>query len=267
MTLLNTPRIDSSLPIEPEWYAFRREQRSAALRFTDLRQMVERHVLRKEDLIWRPGWDQWVSAQEIPGLFPGHEQTSARSYDAKTLPVGGHAAAKKTEKRTLKERARDETKTFLLMFIYLWLIFGMFALHESVVLEKQGVDYQSHGFAFINALVLGKVMLLAEGLHLGRRFETKAPYYTILMKSVLFALAFLCFHVLEHVAIGLWNGEVVSDSIPSIGAGGLAGAVIVSAIMAIALIPYFAFKEIEKLTGDNELLAQIFGRKSRLARN
>jgi hypothetical protein len=65
----------------------------------------------------------------------------------------------------------------------------------------------------------------------------------------------------------LWNGEVVSDSIPNIGAGGLTGAVIVSAIMAIALIPYFAFKEIEKLTGDNELLAQIFGRKSRLARN
>jgi hypothetical protein len=87
------------------------------------------------------------------------------------------------------------------------------------------------------------------------------------MKSVLFALAFLCFHILEHVGIGLWKGEIVSESIPSIGAGGLTGAVIVSAIMAIALIPYFAFKEIETLTGDHELLAQIFGRKSRPARN
>jgi hypothetical protein len=183
------------------------------------------------------------------------------------LPAGGHAAAKNKEKRSLKERAREETQTFLLMFVYLWLIFGMFALHESVVLGKQGVDYQSHGFAFINALVLGKVMLLAEGLHLGRRFETTVPYYTILMKSVLFALAFLCFHVLEHVAIGLWKGEVVSESLPSIGAGGLMGAVIVSAIMAIALIPYFAFKEIEKLTGDSELLAQIFGRKLRPTRD
>jgi hypothetical protein len=269
MTHLNTHGIDPPPLDEPVWYAFRSERRSGALRLNDLRRMVEQDVLRKDDLIWRPGWEQWISAQDVPDLFPERGQPPARPVNSKHLklvPAGGNVLGTKKEKRTLKEKALDETKTFFLMFIYLWTIFGMLTLLKSVVMEKQGLDYQLHGLALINALVLGKVMLLAEGLHLGRRFENRAPYHAILMKSVLFVLAFLCFHVLEHVAIGFWKGEAIWDSIPS-GAVHLKETMIISFIVALALVPYFAFKEIEMLTGETELLAAILGQKPRPASN
>jgi len=93
------------------------------------------------------------------------------------------------------------------MFFYLWVVFGLFAVHESIVLSQHQINYQFHGFAFINALIFAKVMLAAEDLRLGHRLNDQPLIYTILFKSFLFALVLIAFHVVEHVLIGVWNGS------------------------------------------------------------
>ena len=251
---------------ELDWYAFRSEQRSVALSFTDLHQMVEIDVLRKDDWIWRPGWEQWIIARDVPGLFPvprTSQEPTVAAQQPNTMPAGGANHTKGAGKQTLKSRAWDETKTFFLMFIYLAVIFGMFTLYKSVVLEQQGLDFKFHGFAIINAFVMAKVMLVAEGLRLGRRFEAVAPYVSILIKAVLFALTFLCFHILEHVAVGIWNGKAAWDSVPQFGAGGLKGDAIIAFVLALALLPYFAFKELERLTGERGIGALAWTKATR----
>jgi hypothetical protein len=50
-------------------------------------------------------------------------------------------------------------------------MFGVFALHESVVSAKNHIDYHFYGFAVINALILGKVMLVAIDLHFADWFK------------------------------------------------------------------------------------------------
>jgi len=56
----------------------------------------------------------------------------------------------------LKQRVFDEVIKFLAIVFYLWVMFGVFALHESVVSAKNHIDYHFYGFAVINALILGK---------------------------------------------------------------------------------------------------------------
>ena len=68
-------------------------------------------------------------------------------------------------KRDLKQRVFDEVIKFLKIAVYLWVMFGVFALHESVVSAKDHINYHFYGFALVNALILGKVMLVAEDLH------------------------------------------------------------------------------------------------------
>ena len=53
------------------------------------------------------------------------------------------------------------------MFLYLWVLFGLFVLNGTIILHQHGISFSSQGFAVISALVLAKVMLVAEDLKLG----------------------------------------------------------------------------------------------------
>jgi hypothetical protein len=74
--------------------------------------------------------------------------------------------------RDLKHRVLDEVINFLGIALYLWVTFGVFAIHEWVVSAKDHIDYHFYGFALVNALVLGKVMLVAEDLHFADWLKT-----------------------------------------------------------------------------------------------
>ena len=74
-----------------------------------------------------------------------------------------------------------------------------------------------------NALVLAKVMLVAKDLDLGRWLQRQRLIYPILHDSLLLTALFIVFHVVEHLVIGLVEGESFAASIPHIDGGGLAG--------------------------------------------
>jgi hypothetical protein len=49
--------------------------------------------------------------------------------------------------------------------------FALLVIHESVILAQEHQNYQAHGFAILNALILAKVLLIGEDLHLGAGSE------------------------------------------------------------------------------------------------
>src|SRR6185503_18905579 len=95
------------------------------------------------------------------------------------------------DRRSLKQRIVDEVVKFLIAAFYLWIMFGTLALHESVVSDKNYINYHFYGFA----LILGKVMLVAEDLHFADWFKDKPLIYPILCKAVAFSILFLIFDV------------------------------------------------------------------------
>ena len=158
----------------------------------------------------------------------------------------------------LKQRVFDEVIKFLAIAFYLWVMFGVFALHESVVSAKNHIEYHFYGFALINALILGKVMLVAEDFHFADWFKDRPLIYPILCRAVAFSILFLVFDVVEEVVVGVFRGKTIGESIPIIGGGTLSGVVFVGIILAVALIPFFAFREIGRVIGERELHSLMF---------
>jgi hypothetical protein len=115
--------------------------------------------------------------------------------------------------RHLKERASDEFKRFLVIFLYLWVVFGLLSIHKSFVLSQRHLDYGEHAFAFINAFVFAKVLLVAEEFNLGTRFRDKPLIYPVLHKCFLFTVVLIGCHVVEVAFVGLWHGHVLANSL------------------------------------------------------
>lgn len=183
---------------------------------------------------------------------PGMARGLARPHAQGGTPTHGR-------RRRLKERATEEMRRFVVLFLYLWLLFGMFVLNERIILKQHGIDFAAQGFAVFNALVLAKVMLVAENLDLGRWLARRPLIYPILHDALLFTLLFILFHVAEKVAIGLIHGQSVRSSVPAIGGGGLAGLLSVAVISFVALIPFFAFRNFSRALGPGRVNALLFG--------
>jgi hypothetical protein len=165
----------------------------------------------------------------------------------------------------LRERVLDEARRFTVMFLYLWVLFGLFVLNERIILDQKGIGFSAHGFALLNALVLAKVMLVTEDLNLGRWMRRRPLIYPILFESLLLTVMFICFHVVERLVVGLVERQTVAASIPAIGGGGLAGVVCVAVILFVALIPFFAFRNVSRELGPGQLNAMLFGTATKAA--
>ena len=125
-------------------------------------------------------------------------------------------------KPSLKAKALREFVRFATMFAYLWVMFLLLQLHQYVILAQRHIPFEQYGVGFINALVLAKVMLVADDLRLGEwRGRQRLPLiYPVLLRSALFALVFIVFDVIEKMLLGMVRGKSLGDSIESFGGGG-----------------------------------------------
>jgi hypothetical protein len=171
---------------------------------------------------------------------------------------GSLATASKSVKPGFKAWAARELREFLVMFLYLFVPIGLFVIHQAITLKERGINYQFSGVAMVNALILAKVMLIAEDMGLGTRWRSRPLIWPILDKSISFAVVFIIIHEAEEVIKGLIHGKGLTDSIPSVGGGGLIGLLAVGLNMAIALVPFFAYRELGRVMGQGKLEALLF---------
>lgn len=177
--------------------------------------------------------------------------------------TGGHKPIVNERKPTIKERALHEFKRFMVIFLYLWVLFGLFALNDSIILAEHHIDFKMQGFAVINAFMLAKVMLVAENLHLGQRFKDRPLVYPILYRSLIFTIILICFHIVERVLVGVVEGKTVYESFPEIGGGSLKGIISAATIVCVTLIPFFSFRELGRVIGERELKTLMLGRSAK----
>lgn len=154
-------------------------------------------------------------------------------------------------------RMLDEFRRMAAIFAYLWTVFGILVLHEWIVLSRHGIDHRFYGLAFVNAWILAKVMLVTEHLDVLPRWAGRPPIYRIVTRSAGLALILVAAYTLEEAAIGLVRGRSLTDSLPTIGGGGMRGYAAIGVIMAVALVPYFTFRELGRVLGREQLRALI----------
>ena len=106
-------------------------------------------------------------------------------------------------KPNLKDRALHEFARFATMFAYLWAMFLLFQIHQYVVLAQHHIPFTRFGVGLLNALVLAKVMLVADDLRLGEWRARRPLIYPVLLRSALFAIVFIVFDIVEKMLIGV----------------------------------------------------------------
>jgi len=164
--------------------------------------------------------------------------------------------------RSLPAKALEEFRRFLTLFLYLWVLFGVFVLNQGVVLREQGVDFAMQGLAVINALIFAKVMMVFEIFNPGGWLRKGPLIYPIVYETSLLTILFLVVHVLEKAIEGVVQGKAVVESLPSIGGGGLAGLLSASVIMFVALLPFFGLRNLSFALGAGRLRAMLLEARS-----
>lgn len=156
----------------------------------------------------------------------------------------------------------NEAKRLLVIFLYLWVIFGLFVLNERIILRQHGMAFTlKDGFAIINALALAKVMLVVEDLNLVRWIKHRPLIYPIVLESLILTIILLLFRIIEHYAVSSLEHRAVASNATAIGGGGFVGVICVAVIMFVALIPFIAFRHIGRELGPGRLNAMLFGTK------
>ena len=200
-------------------------------------------------------FDLWVAAGDVSSIFNVPVQFHNEPWRGQNINEQNEA---RDRKHAFKERAKDQLRNFTLMFFYLWIVFGLLAVHEALVLSQHQIAYRSHGLAIVNALIFAKVMLIAEDLKLGHRLNEKPLIYSILFKSFLFGITLICFHILEHVLIGIWNGMSVTAGLSEIGADKLGIIASGGIIATVTLVPFFILREIRRVMGGSKFWSLFF---------
>jgi hypothetical protein len=159
-------------------------------------------------------------------------------------------------KKSLKDRAVTELEKFAVISAYLWVLFALFGLHRQLV-QGHGVSLWQQGFAIINALVFGKVMLIGEAFELGKATSSQALAWVVVRKSLIFAFLLIAFHILEEAVRAWFQGLPVSDAVTSLG-GSLGGVVAYGAIFFVVLIPFYALQETGRVLGSAALWNLLF---------
>jgi GYF domain 2 len=252
------------------WYLARGDKQYGPLGNRELLLLAQRGELKQGDLLWRPGLSSWKPAREIADLVraaasaAGTDRTgAAASRLSKSTGAAPAAAAAREEpappKRSLKVRLLEELRKFFVIVAYLWLVFFVLFVHEWLVLAGHNIGFRFYGLATLNALVLGKIMLIAENMRFTKRFDNRPLIVPIAYKSIVFAVLLLVAYIAEEIGVGMFHGKTAAESFPVIGGGGPAALLCVTAIMAAALVPFFAFREIARVVGEAEFRVLMLG--------
>ena len=162
-------------------------------------------------------------------------------------------------KPSFKEKAKHEFINYAVISAYLAAFFCAIVTYTMLLLRKYDIsdDAMNYTFAIINALVIGKVILIGKIFNLGRSAEDRPLYQTVLLKSVFYGLLVFGFHLLEEFIKRLIHGEPAGTVWHNMNYEDLIGR---SILIFLSFIPLFAFIELRRLVGEEKLHALFFKR-------
>lgn len=160
----------------------------------------------------------------------------------------------------IRERSVLEFKRYALLVMYLALFLGSFTIYRRLVLRQYDITYLNYGYSLIEAMVLGKVIMVGEMFRLGEKHRDRPLAIPTLYKAVMFSLLVLGFAVVEDQIRGALRGETAIEILRDSFGKGIYEKLARALIIFVAFIPLFAFRELGRLMGAGKL-GKIFFRR------
>jgi hypothetical protein len=159
----------------------------------------------------------------------------------------------------LTEKLRHQLIEYAFNVVYLMLVFAAFTQYRRFLLAEYSIVYTNYWVGLFGALVLGKVVMIGSVFRLGRWLEDKPLIFPTIYKALLFCGFILVFRVVEYAIKGLLRGDglvaafyefFVQKGTDEVLANGL--------VVLVALIPFFAVKELGRVLGRERVAALFF---------
>jgi hypothetical protein len=163
------------------------------------------------------------------------------------------------EKPDYRERLTTELREFVMLASYLFICFSALAVFKAAILKAYGVSFAPWVFAAIKALVSAKFLLIGRMFGLGDGLAKKYPLIvSTLYRAFLMLLVLIVLTVIEEVVMGHLRGESAAGSLAGIGGGTLWQVIATTVIVLLVLIPWFAFRALGEVIGDETLVRLYF---------
>lgn len=83
--------------------------------------------------------------------------------------------------------------------IFFFVAFNVISITKALMLQEYGVDFSGFATASIGALLVGKVVLVADKLPLINKFPEKPLIYNVAWKTMIYIVAVFVVRYLEHM--------------------------------------------------------------------
>jgi hypothetical protein len=144
--------------------------------------------------------------------------------------------------------------------IFFLLGFHMLALTRSLMLREYRVHVASAAGATVGALLVAKVVLIADSLPVINRFPQKPLAYNVAWKTTIYLLAALVVHYLEHLVPLWWRlGDLGTANHQLLGEIVWPHFWVVQLWLVVLLFMYCAMRELIRAIGPSEVRRMFFG--------
>jgi hypothetical protein len=162
--------------------------------------------------------------------------------------------------KQLTEKLRHELIEYAFNVVYLTVVFVAFTQYRRFLLAEYSITYTNYWVGLLGALVLGKVIMIGSVFRLGRWLEDKPLIFPTIYKALLFCGFILVFRVVEYAIKGLLHGDGLAAAFFEYFAQkGIDEVLANLVVVLVALIPFFAVKELGRVLG-RERIATLFFR-------
>ena len=163
-------------------------------------------------------------------------------------------------KPTVGERAREEFRKYLLVSLYLWVCFAVITLYKAAALEAEGIDLAPLGFAIVQALVIGKFILIGDALKAGHKPSDHPLLHRVAWRTLAMLGVLIVFKLLEEVVVALVHGEPLGGLVEEIVSRPVWVTIAPVLLMLLILVPMITATEIHRTVGAERFRALLLGR-------
>jgi len=168
------------------------------------------------------------------------------------------------DKSVYRERFVIELREFAILATYLFICFTALAAYKAAILRAYGVSFAPWVLAAVKALVSAKFLLIGRVFGLGNGLAKKHPLIiSTLYRSFAFLVLLVFLTAAEEIILGHLRGKSIADSLADLAGGTLWQVIATSVIMLLVLIPWFAFRALGEVIGDETLVRLYFERRQK----
>jgi hypothetical protein len=167
-----------------------------------------------------------------------------------------------TKPAGLKAKLTHELVEYVINIVWLTLVFASFTIYRRLVLAAYDITYTHYWVALIEAVILGKVIMIGSIFRIGRGLEDRPLIFPTVYKTAVFTAFCAVFKVVEFGVKGLVTGPGFMGGIDLLLARDSHELVANSLMVFVAFVPFFGVKELGRVLGEKTIRTLFFRRRS-----